>query len=330
MSSVYARALCGMIGWALVGCSAPTMSDIAPVDAADTRLSKDELRRQFQDALQQAQQTVGPGKPPIWTLSDEDTVIHFFGTVHLLRPELNWRSPAFDEAFASSDTLVVEIDMTSEAAQASLLRDFVQRGMYQNGETLRAALNEADEEVVEAAFDSVGVPLNAMNTFEPWLAAVNLSNMKLQADGYDPGSGVESVLEAEARRDGKELGYLEEISDQADAFDGMSPETQIEFLYETAILLDDSPQMLDQLVAEWADGDITGIGVMVASPEGVGYSREAYDALLVNRNARWVPRIEDMLDTPGTIFIAVGAGHLAGPDSVIEMLRGRGHEIVGP
>lgn len=88
--------------------------------------------------------------------------------------------------------------------------------------------------------------------------------------------------------------------------------------------------MLDQLVAEWADGDVAGIGVMVASPEGVGYSREAYDALLVNRNARWIPKIEAMLDSPGTVFIAVGAGHLAGPDSVIEMLRTEGYEVDGP
>lgn len=314
----------------MAACSAPSPVNGASENSGAERPTKAELEAQFQAALSTAQTTSGPGKPPVWTLQDEDTTIHLFGTVHLLRPDMEWRSPAFEDAFAASDTLVVEIDMTSEDAQAALLRDFVQRGMYQDGETLRAALGANEEAVVEAAFESIGVPLNAMNTFEPWLAAVNLSNMKLQADGYDPASGVESVLQAEARRDGKSLGYLEEISDQADAFDGMSLPTQIDFLYETAILLDEGPRMLDQLVAEWAEGDVAGIGVMVASPEGVGYSREAYDALLVNRNARWVPQIEAMLEDPGTVFIAVGAGHLAGPDSVIEMLRGLGYEVAGP
>lgn len=314
----------------VAACSAPPGTNNGAENAAAERPTKTTLKAQFQEALDKAQATSGPGKPPVWTMRDEDTTIHLFGTVHLLRPELEWRSPAFEEAFAASDTLVVEIDMTSEEAQAALLRDFVQRGMYQDGETLRAALGPSEEAVVEAAFESIGVPLNAMNTFEPWLAAVNLSNMKLQADGYDPASGVESVLQEEARRDGKAMGYLEEISDQADAFDGMSVPTQIDFLYETAILLDEGPRMLDQLVAEWADGDVAGIGVMVASPEGVGYSREAYDALLVNRNARWVPQIEAMLEEPGTVFIAVGAGHLAGPDSVIEMLRMQGYNVSGP
>jgi uncharacterized protein YbaP (TraB family) len=88
--------------------------------------------------------------------------------------------------------------------------------------------------------------------------------------------------------------------------------------------------MLDLLVAEWADGDMDGIATLVASPDASGLGDEAYEAILVRRNARWVPQIEAMLDRPGQIFIAVGAGHLAGPDSVITMLRQRGHTVEGP
>jgi len=104
----------------------------------------------------------------------------------------------------------------------------------------------------------------------------------------------------------------------------------VSMLYESALMLDESPQMLDLLVSEWADGDVVGIASLVASPDGVGLSDAFYDSLLVKRNRNWVPKIEAMLDEPGSVFIAVGAGHLAGPDSVITMLRDKGYEIEGP
>ncbi len=306
----------------------------ATVDARDSsaidRPTKDSLLAEFDAALDAARATHGPGAPAMWTMSDEDTEIHIFGTVHLLRPELDWRTEAFDEALSGADTIVFEVDMKSEAAQRAIATDFLARGMFQDGRTLKEVLPDADEAVISAAFDSIGVPIDAMNTFEPWMASVNLGVMKLVADGYDPNSGVENVIETEATEAGKSFDFLESISQQADAFDLLAEQEQVSMLYESALMLDESPQMLDLLVSEWADGDVVGIASLVASPDGVGLSDAFYDSLLVKRNRNWVPKIEAMLDEPGSVFIAVGAGHLAGPDSVITMLRDKGYEIEGP
>ena len=294
------------------------------------RPTKDSLLGEFETALDAAQATNGPGAPVMWRLGDDDTQIHIFGTVHLLRPELEWRTEAFDKALAEADKIVFEVDMKSPEAQRAITTDFLARGMFQDGRTLAAVLSEEDETVVASAFNSVGVPFEAMNTFEPWMASVNLGVMKLVADGYDPNSGVESVIEAEAIEAGKDFGFLETISQQADAFDLLDEADQISMLYESALMLDESPKMLDQLVDEWADGDIAGIAALVASPDGVGFSETVYESLLVERNRKWVPQIESMLAEPGSVLIAVGAGHLAGPDSVITMLRDKGYEIEGP
>lgn len=294
------------------------------------RRTKDDILVEFESALAAAESTSGSGSPAMWTLSDDDTDIHIFGTVHLLRPELQWRTEAFDSALAGADTIVFEVDMKSPEAQRAIATDFLARGMYDDGRTLKEVLADSDEAVISAAFDSIGVPLDAMNTFEPWMASVNLGVMKLVADGYDPNAGVENVIEAEAIEAGKSFGYLETISQQADAFDLLPEDEQISMLYESALLLDDTPQMLDLLVSEWADGDVAGIGTLVANPDGVGFSGEAYKSLLVKRNQAWVPQIEAMLNEPGSVFIAVGAGHLAGPDSVITMLRDNGYDVEGP
>ncbi|MEM7329178.1 MAG: TraB/GumN family protein [Pseudomonadota bacterium] len=306
----------------------PDAGATAPV--SPERPSKEDLLSGFNDALEQARASQGPGAPAMWTLGDDDTTIHVFGTVHLLRPELEWRSSALDQAIADADTIVFEVDMKSPEAQRAIATDFLQRGMFDDGRTLKEVLGDEDEAVISAAFDSIGVPIDAMNTFEPWMASVNLGVMKLVNDGYDPNSGVESVIEAEAAEAGKSFAYLELISQQTDAFDLLPEDEQINMLYETALLLDESPQMLDLLVDEWADGDIQGIAKLVANPDGYGFTDAAYQALLVKRNQAWVPQIEAMLDQPGSIFIAVGAGHLAGPDSVITMLRDKGYEIEGP
>lgn len=306
----------------------PESSTTGPV--SPERPSKDDLLGGFNDALEQAKASQGPGSPAMWKLTDDDTTIHMFGTVHLLRPELEWRSDALDQAIANADTIVFEVDMKSPEAQRAIATDFLQRGMFDDGRTLKEVLGDEDEAVISAAFDSIGVPIDAMNTFEPWMASVNLGVMKLVNDGYDPNSGVESVIEAEADEAGKSFGYLEQISQQTDAFDLLPEDEQISMLYETALLLDESPQMLDLLVDEWADGDIEGIAKLVANPDGYGFTDAAYQSLLVKRNEAWVPQIEAMLDEPGSVFIAVGAGHLAGPDSVVTMLRDKGYDIEGP
>ena len=296
---------------------------------APQRRDREEIVAEYEAALEEARETSGDGDPALWTLSDEDTTIHLFGTVHILRPEMSWRTEEFNTAFDNAGTLVMEVDMQSDEGQQAVMQDFMQRGLYQDGRTLSGQLSESDLAVLENALEPLGVPVSALDPMEPWMVAVNLSVLKLQQEGFDPGAGVEQVLVAEAEEDGKDFEFLETAAVQADIFDTLPPEVQKTFLYETALTLDDSTTMLDQVVEEWADGDVEGLGELVANPD-TGGGEGIYDALFIERNENWVPKIEALLDEEGTFFVAVGAGHLAGPDSVITMLRDKGYEIEGP
>lgn len=332
--------LTGLFFAALAACSpssdspqpaeAPQVNDTPRAEeTTPVRRERTEILEEYSESLEAARETTGDGDPALWTLSDEDTTIYLFGTVHILRPDLEWRTPEFEEAFDSADTLVLELDMESEEGQRAMARDFLQRGMYGDGRTLSGEISASDLEVVEDALQPMGIPVAALDPMEPWMVAVNLSVMKLQAEGYDPNSGVERVLIAEARKDGKDFGFLETAEVQANIFDTLPEDVQEEFLYETALTLEDSPDMLDQVIDEWADGDVEGLGILVANPDTSG-GEGMYDALFLERNASWVPQIEAMLEEPGTYFVAVGAGHLAGPDSVVTMLRDKGYEVEGP
>lgn len=276
-----------------------------------------------------AEATRGPGEPALWTLSDEDTVLHIFGTVHLLRPGTQWRSDTVEDAFDSADRLVLEVDASSVAAQQEMAQLIPEYGLFTGGETLLDHIDEDEAATISLASERVGVPLSGLARFKPWLVSVQISLLKIQKDGFDPSSGIEQVLTADALSDGKTFGYLETQSQQLAALSSGSMDAQVDGLLLAAKTIDRSTAMIDKMVAEWTDGDVAGLGVLLSEPELFG-GEEAYQSLLVKRNRNWIPQIKDMLDDPGTTFIAVGAGHLAGPDSVIAMLRAEGLEVVGP
>lgn len=280
-------------------------------------------------AIAAAKASRGAGQPAMWTLKDEDTTLHILGTVHLLRPDLEWRTPEIGAAIAAADTVVFEADTTSADAGRELMKFFSTQGMFTDGTQLTSLLTEAETAVLTEALTQVGLPLEAVQPMRPWYAALNLSVMQMTAEGFDPASGVEMKIEAEAKGHGAAFDYLETVDQQLGEFARLDNCAQVEFLMMTAASLGEGVEVLDLLVSEWADGDAAGLGALMASPDSFG-SQSAYEALLTNRNARWVPLIAGKLEEPGTQLIAVGAGHLVGEDSVIAMLRAEGYQVAGP
>lgn len=300
----------------------------APAALTEERTTEDVLAT-LQASMARAQSTNGAGAPALWTLKDEDTTIHMFGTVHILRPETVWRTPAFEAAFSAADKLVLEADTSSPEAQASMGALLLKLAQFDDGQTLNDVIDDADEPIVEAALGTFNIPMSALQPMKPWFVSLQMSVMQMMGAGFDPESGVEPILTAEATAAGKSFGYLETAEDQFNVLAGGAMEDQVEGLLFTAQTLEFGPQILDAIVSEWADGDVAGLGEIMAEPDAIG-GVEAYQALLVNRNRNWVPQIKAMLDTPGTVFVAVGSAHFAGPDSVITMLRDDGLDISGP
>ncbi len=312
-------------------CGSEKSAPDAPVqdEAADRAAQLEAQKAAYADALAQAQASRGAGEPALWTLSDEDTTLHIFGTVHLLRPGLDWRSDALDAALTDADTIVFEADVTSQAAASEMMKFISNEGMLGGGQQLSNLLSDLEKAELQKALDHVGRPLGAIEPMKPWWAAVNLSVLQIQSEGYDPNSGVEMVIGAEAREADKSFEYLETIDEQLGRLANMPSDVQVDFLISSAESIEEGGEVLDTLVSEWVDGDVNGIGLLMSNPDMMG-SDEVYDALLKARNEIWVGKIEAMLDEPGTSLIAVGAGHLAGDDSVIKLLEAKGYEVEGP
>ena len=309
-----------VLALSLSACQAKTE---APAPMAGD-MSKEELVAMMQGAMADAKATKGSGTPAMWTFSDEDTTVNIMGTVHLLKPDVVWKSPAITEALAKADTLVLEADVASPESQAGLQKLVMEYGIFSDGETLSTVLEEDDKAAVSAVLEANGIPMQAMDTMKPWMVSLQLGMMQIMQAGYDPQSGVETKLMAEAGD--KKLAYLESVETQIKTLGGAPIDEQVQGLMATLGTLDLGEEYLDTLVAEWADGDVKGIGAMMSNPAIFG-TQDAYDALLTTRNKNWIPGIKALLDEPGNKLVAVGAGHLAGPDSVIGMLRDEGIKV---
>lgn len=262
--------------------------------------------------------TVKDVDPALWMVKDEDTTVYLFGSIHILKPGLGWFDDGVKAAFDSSDQLVLEL-VEPPAAEVQAL--FGKLAMDQQGKTLRSKMNDADRAVYEAAMGKLGIPAPAFDPFDPWAAAVTLSLVAMQKSGFDPNSGVEKQLTAAAKVSNKPIAGLETMEFQLGLFDTLPEAEQITFLVETAKMIDEASSIMDKMVAMWASAETESLGQLMN--EGLT-SRTLYDALLTKRNANWAKWISARMAKPGVTFMAVGAGHLAGPTSVQNLLPAYG------
>ncbi|MGJ3232550.1 MAG: TraB/GumN family protein [Oceanicaulis sp.] len=268
--------------------------------------------------------------PAIWSISDEDSTVYLFGTVHILPPELNWRTPAVDAALEDSEIVYLEADVLSAEAQAQVQALIPQLGLNEPGVTLSSLISDEAKAHMATIAQRIGAPPQAlaaqMDPLQPWLASLTLAVLQIQAGGYDPESGVEYKLGAAAAEAGKSFGYFETAEEQLRFFAGMPMETQVaDFEIGVEQMVED-PDMLSELVQAWAIGDM---GALDEAFNGAmrETSADLYDALIVQRNLNWIPQIEAALATDQDAFVAVGAGHMPGENGVIALLEANGHTV---
>lgn len=275
-------------------------------------------------------------RPAIWKLSDDDTTIHIFGTIHALPKDLVWRTAEFDAAFAEADTFCVETDVDAKAME--VIQITFDEGMFDDGDQLSNYLSEEERDELYELSEAVGILPISLELMKPWHAMLNLSSALGFKLGLDEASGVEFVLLPEARASGKEICEMESPMEHVTSISRLPMDVQVDVLthekeeYKDIDDLDVAFEMmredLNEMVSEWARGDIEAMEDEDILEE-YGHI-EFYNAILKHRNEDWIPRIEALLDKPGKKFIAVGAAHLAGPDSVVKMLREKGYEVEGP
>jgi uncharacterized protein YbaP (TraB family) len=255
--------------------------------------------------------------PALWAVKDADTTIYLFGTVHVMKPDIDWFRGDVKRAFDRSDQLVLEIiepdnPNTIAATMAGM-------AMAKDGVKLSDRLTPEARTKYQAAMKANGMPWRTFDMFNPWMSGMALSVAPLERLGYKNDLGAEKVLRSAAQAAGKKVDALETVEQQVGFFAGLPMDQQLQFLNATVDGLPDMEKEFGDLLAYWQAGQPNKLAKSMN--ESLETTPELAQVLLTGRNANWAKWIKARLDEPGTIFVAVGAGHLAGKGSVQDQLK---------
>ncbi|MBA3897559.1 MAG: TraB/GumN family protein [Sphingomonadaceae bacterium] len=262
-------------------------------------------------------------KPALWKVSDADTTIYLFGTIHLLPKALDWQSPKILAAERASQALVLEtvLDKDPKKTGAIMMGLGVSPGLPPLLDRVPADKRTALQRVVTRS----GVPLTLLDTLETWAAALTLSSSALHDLPVSPEYGAENVLTRGFTAAGKPVSGLETPAQQLGYFDTLPEAAQRAFLVSVAEDDTDARKEFDAMIAAWTAGDTKKIALTF--DDELKLSPELTQALLHRRNANWTAWIAERMKRPGTVFVAVGAGHLAGAGSVEELVAAKGFKV---
>lgn len=274
-----------------------------------------------------AQDAPAAPKPAMWKLEDADSTIWLFGTAHNLNPAIQWRTAKMDAAFAEatifySEAPIVQAD--GEMTEPLIMEFGVNRSNVPFTEKLSARGKKDLKEVIA----NLGMTEEAISQFEPyrpWLAAATVGALHGQKKGDDPDASVDKILWREAVENGKMLGYFETLEQQFSVYGAMTPEEELKYFEDGLRQLIEEPDLMDEITADWQTGRIEALGEkMNRALEG---QESLKDRMLKQRNHAWAEKIAELMDGSGKVFIAVGAGHFAGSESVQSHLEELGFTV---
>jgi uncharacterized protein YbaP (TraB family) len=199
------------------------------------------------------------------------------------------------------------------------------RGMLPAGQTLDKVLSPDTMSAVTKKFGDLGMPVEPMKQFKPWLLSLILQGFEWQKAGFDADLGLDKHFYDLAIARGNQIQGLETLAFQLSRFDEMSMELQDRLLAETLKELETTKTSFTRMADAWKSGDVPTIERLVL--KDLKSEPQMYDRLLIERNRTWLPKIEALFSRPKPAFVVVGAAHLVGPDGLLQMLRAKGYKV---
>jgi hypothetical protein len=255
----------------------------------------------------------------MWVVRDNDSTIYLIGTVHVLKPDMVWNSEKVTKAIAESGELWLEVTDDDQAKAMALFKKYG----VDPAKPLSKKLNAKQSAKLAKVAQSYGIPAPALEPMQPWAAAIMLTAAQLQKAGYSEKLGVDKILKTQAEKEGDKVKPFETAEQQVRFLAEFPEKEQVEFLEQTLDYADEGVAILERLAKAWMTGDDAAIAAVMVDEVKTEAPR-LYEKLLVQRNIRWAAKVQEILRGSGVHQIAVGAGHLVGPDSVQVQLAKRG------
>jgi uncharacterized protein len=279
-------------------------------------------------------------KPALWKIDGPAGDIYFFGSIHILPKDFRWRTPELEAAMADAAKLVFEIDLDEAKNPAAMTGLVVKYGFLRADQSLHKMLAPEHRRKLDEVAKSYGLDPAVIDRMRPWLVAITLSSLAIIKQSTEPGepttaaeamkeiAGVDMQLWDWSNTSGKERGALETSEDQIRIFANLTHDQEVEFLIVTLQEVSKPPAAIDKLLEAWKAGDTEKLDR--ALNEDLNTFPALRKAVFTDRHEKWLPQIEAMMADGRTHLIVVGAAHLVGKGSVIDMLRAKGIKVEGP
>lgn len=259
-----------------------------------------------------------------WKAEGKSNTVYLLGSVHVLNKKFYPMAKPIEEAFQRSSILVLEVDLKDLESPMTQLQ-MLKSGMYQAGDSLRKNISKECYEKLDAFMKKRGGSASSMDGFKPWMVAVVLLTGELQKMGFHPNEGVDRYFYQKAQEDKKKVVGLETAAFQLSLFDDMSKEEGEAMLNETFDEIESVKAEFDKIIEAWKTGDTKKLDQILV--EDMRQYPDLYKKLLLERNQRWIRQLEKHLNAGKDVFVVVGALHLVGKDSVVEMLKAKGYRV---
>ena len=256
-----------------------------------------------------------------WKVAGESNTVYLLGSIHFLKEDFYPLPKPIESAFEQAQTVVFETDLGQMEDPQTQMK-MLMMGACPPGKTLRDFVSEETYGLLK---EHLGAQTAVFDRFKPWFAAVALVALEIQKLGFNPEQGVDRHYYKRALKAGKKTAGLETVEFQMDLFKNLSDKDQEQFLNESIKETGQIRTMFTDITAAWSSGDVAKLEaqLLAAMKEYPDLEKK----FMTERNHAWVPQIEQYLKQTEPVLFVVGAGHLVGRESVVELLRKRGFKV---
>lgn len=261
--------------------------------------------------------------PLLWLAKKGETEVHLLGSFHMLKAQDYPMDERIEQAYAGAEQLVFELD-PAEMRSPDLASGLMRAARFEEGGSLRSVLPEATRQKLEAFMGEAAVL--GSDGMKPWFITLNLTVSMIVQAGFDPALGMDAHFMERASVDGKPSSGLETVADQIHALSSAPMEEQVQGLEEALMPMDQLRQRFDELYQTWRTGDAAAIERLMVE-ELMAKTPVTAKLLNEDRNRRWLPQVEALLEGDTDTLVIVGALHLVGDVGLVELLRARGYSV---
>lgn len=260
----------------------------------------------------------------VWLAKGPKANIYLAGSCHVLRKS-DYPLPAeFEKAYAHAREVIFEAPL-DEMEKPEYAQKLMMIAIYMDGTTLRQHLSPAVYARAEKFCRERNYPFAQYQMFRPWMFSMTLTLRELERIGVDAQYGVDQHFYERAKKDGKTISGLETADEQLEFMTRLDGSLDNDQVNETIDDLSSLENKIVDILRAWRKGDESGIAAF--SLQELKKYPHLQSALIVDRNKNWLKKIEALLRSGSDAMVIVGVAHLAGKDSVIDLLRKRGYKV---